>query len=83
MLTETFKIVQADQLNDPTKIVRLLKSQSGVRDVMLIAAKQECSVLFDEQTISSGQLQAFLHEAGIQVTIAKAGTSPCCGSCGG
>lgn len=83
MLTETFKIMQADEFNDSSKIVRLLKSQSGVRDVMLIAAKQECSVLFDEQTISSSQLQALLHEAGIQAIVAKAATSPCCGSCGG
>lgn len=83
MRTETFKIVEANPLNDSNQIVVLLKSQPGVRDVMLIAAKQECSVLFDEQVTSSGQLQAFLQEAGIHAIFSKVSTTPCCGSCGG
>lgn len=83
MRTETLKIVEAEQLNDLNQIVLLLKKQPGVRDVMLIAAKQECSVLFDEQVISSGQLQTLLQDAGIQTIVAKAATTPCCGSCGG
>lgn len=83
MRTETLRIEQADQLNDPSRIVRLLKSQAGVRDVMLITAKQECSVLFDEQVVTSDQLRAHLQEAGIQTSVAKPATTPCCGSCGG
>jgi hypothetical protein len=83
MRTETLKIIQNDQTIDTPQLVQLLKSQSGVRDVMLIAAKNECSVFFDEHKITSEQLQAALKTIGIESEIGKISKGACCGSCGG
>ncbi len=83
MRTETLKIIQHNQSIDATELVQLLKSQSGVRDVMLIAAKNECSIFFDEQKVTSAQLQAVLKTVGVESETSKISAGACCGSCGG
>lgn len=83
MRTTTLKIVQSDRPDDHAQLVKLLKNQPGVTDVSLLAAKHECSVLFDEQSTSIAQLQAALQAAGFASVVSQGAAATCCGSCGG
>jgi hypothetical protein len=56
----------------------------GVSDVLIGSPNQICSILFDEQRVSSAQLLRTLSDAGFSselVVPASHGHGSCCGSC--
>ncbi|GGC57464.1 CCGSCS motif protein [Undibacterium terreum] len=86
MQTETLKLDAAGHSNYTLAIESLLKQTSGVRDVLVVEPKQECSILFDETTVTLQQLQTILSHAGYASQKAKpkhGQNGVCCGSCGG
>ncbi|MFZ6649292.1 CCGSCS motif protein [Undibacterium sp. TJN25] len=86
MQTETLKLNAAGKTNYTSQVEAVLKHLDGVRDVLVIESKQECSVLFDEKAVSVVQLQQALSNAGYPNEKAKPKHGQggvCCGSCGG
>ncbi|WP_394780244.1 CCGSCS motif protein [Undibacterium sp.] len=74
------------QTGQTGQIEAVLKQLDGVRDVLIIEGRDECSVLFDDKIINVAQLQQALSDAGYPNEKAKpkhGQNGVCCGSCGG
>lgn len=86
MKTETLILAGSHPQGYSSAVQGALKTLAGVRDVLVIEAKNECSVLFDENQVDSQGLRDALNAAGFATTNARPAhgkNGSCCGSCGG
>lgn len=86
MKTETLVLTGNTMPGLAGLVQAVLQKLDGVQDVLVIEAKNECSVLFDDKLLSSQTLQAALTDAGYANKKKESGhgqNGSCCGSCGG